>query len=173
MKIVVALAFAFLASAALPAVAETAEEAVGYAFLGLADGGGLVRGTTTMKWTEAGGSPAVFDGDTMIQGHPVKIKFTVTALNPCDYDITLEGPPGIVPGQKRLFGKVALKDVTGIAIAADGFHASVAGSGYCETGRTNPDCLRMDSHDLFGSVDGERHKAALAFLQTVCVPPKM
>jgi hypothetical protein len=170
MKSLLALAFVLLAA---PASAQTAEEAVGYAFLGLADGGGLVRGTTTMKWTEAGGSPAVFNGDTTLQGHQVKITFTVKAIDPCDYEIVLEGPPGIVPGQKRLFGKVTLKDVSGIAIAADGFHASVAGSGYCETGRSNLDCLQMDKHDLFGTVEGERHKAALAFLQTeICAAPK-
>jgi hypothetical protein len=156
-----------------PAAAETAEEAVAYVFLGLADGGTLVRGPTTMKWVEAGGSPAVFDSDATVKGKPAKIRFTVKANDPCTYEIILEGPPKMVPGQKRLFAKVNLKDVAGVTITPDGFHQTVTGKGFCETGITNPDCLQMEEHDLFGPVDAERHKKSLAFLATeVCAPAK-
>jgi len=165
------LASAFLLGifVAWPAFAGTPEEAVAYVFLGLSDGGKLVRGPTTMGWTESTHSPAVYASDAIVKGHPARITFTVTALNPCNYQIVLEGPPAIVAGQKRLFGLVSLKDVTDITIAADGFHASVVGNGFCETGRINPSCAPMDSHDLFGPVDAAHHKASLDFLRaSVC-----
>jgi len=168
-----ALAVLLSLVAAGPAAAETAEQAVAYVFLGLADGGTLVRGTTTMKWVESAGSPAVFDSDATVKGHEAKIRFTIKANDPCNYEIVLEGPPKMVPGQKRLFAKVNLKDVAGVAITPDGFHQTVTGKGFCETGITNPDCLQMEEHDLFGPVEAERHKQALAYLATeVCGPAK-
>jgi hypothetical protein len=155
---------------AAPALAETPEEAVAYVFLGLSDGGKLVRGPTTMSWTETTPSPAVFVSEAIVKGRPAKITFTVTALNPCNYEIVLEGPPAIVSGKKRLFALVSLQDVSDIAIEADGFHASVIGNGYCETGRTNPSCAPMNRYDLFGPIDAVRQKASLASLRdTVCV----
>jgi hypothetical protein len=155
---------------AVPALAETPEEAVAYVFLGLSDGGRLVRGPTTMSWTESSPSPAVFVSEAIVKGQPATITFTVTAINPCDYQIVLEGPPAIVSGKKRLFGMVSLKDVSDISVDADGFHASVVGTGYCETGRTNPSCVPMDRYDLFGPIDAVRQKASLAFLRdTVCI----
>jgi hypothetical protein len=124
-----------------------------------------------MKWVEAGGSPAVFDSDATVKGKPARIRFTVKANDPCTYEVILEGPPKMVPGSKRLFAKVNLRDVAGVTIAPDGFHQTVDGKGFCETGITNPDCLQMDEHDLFGPVEAERHKKSLAFLTSeVCVP---
>ena len=90
-----------------PALAETAEEAVAYAFMGLADGASFKRATTTMTWTEASASPAVFDGDVDIDGKAAKVRFTVTAVDPCHYEVALEGP--MVPGGgKALYAKVDL-----------------------------------------------------------------
>src|SRR5690606_13309119 len=74
------------------ALAQTAEEAVAYGFMGLADGATFERATTTMSWREASTSPAVFDGDADIGGKRAKIQFTVTAIDPCRYEVALEGP---------------------------------------------------------------------------------
>ncbi len=174
MKPVRVLMFAAAALAAAgPAAAETAEEAVAYVFLGLADGGTLVRDTTTMKWVEAGGSPAVFDSDAIVKGKPAKLRFTIKANDPCTYEVILEGPPKMVPGTKRLFARVDLKDIAAVTIAPDGFHQTVDGKGFCETGISNPNCLQMERHDLFGPVEVERHRQSLAFLTTeVCAPAK-
>lgn len=150
-----------------PAAAQTAEEAVAYVFLGLADGAKIVRKTTTMSWKESAGSPAVFEGEGNTDGHAYNLKFTITAeANPCDYTITLEGPKEMVPGMKRLFAKVDFTKIDGVAISSDGFKAAVTGSGFCETGRTNPDCNGKEDPDLFGSVDLDRHSAAIQFIKT-------
>ena len=168
----IAVAFLLPLVLAAPAIAETPEEAVAYVFLGLSDGGKLVRGPTTMAWTESAPSPAVFVSDAVVKGRPAKITFTVKALDPCKYEITLEGPPAIVSGSRRLFAQVSLKDVSGIAVDPDGFHASVVGTGYCETGRTNWSCVPIDHYDLFGPIEAARQKASLAYLrETVCVAP--
>jgi hypothetical protein len=155
---------AFLATM-MPAAAQTAEEAVAYVFLGLADGAKLERATTTMSWAETGASPATFDGDVVIGGHPSKIKFTVKALEDCRYEITLEGPEELVPGGSRLFARVALRDVSDIAIDKDGFKSTFGGTGFCETGRRNTNCMTVDNIDLFGAVDATRHQDAIAFLR--------
>jgi hypothetical protein len=153
-----------------PAAAQTAEEAVAYAFLGLADGATIERTGTTMKWVETAASPATFDGDATIRGHAAKIRFIVTDVENCRYEITLEGPPELVPGGSRLFGKVALHDVADVTIAEDGFTTTIDGIGFCETGQRNPTCMTLNNADLFGAVDLDRHRETLAFLRKACAP---
>jgi hypothetical protein len=156
----------------VPAAAQTAEEAVAYVFLGLADGAKLERGSTTMSWVETAASPATFDGDAVISGHPSKIRFTVKTLEDCRYEITLEGPEVLVPGGNRLFARVALRDVSDIAIDKDGFKSTFNGIGFCETGRRNTNCMTVENTDLFGAVDADRHRDAIAFLRDeVCTKP--
>jgi len=153
----------------VPAVAQTAEEAVAYVFLGLADGAKLERATTTMSWAETAASPATFDGDVVISGHPSKIRFTVKALEDCRYEITLEGPEVLVPGGNRLFAQVALKDVSDIAIDKGGFKSTFNGIGFCETGRRNSNCMTVQNTDLFGKVDAARQQETIDFLRSeVC-----
>jgi hypothetical protein len=151
--------------------AETAEEAVAYTLMGLADGATFERATTKMEWTEAGASPAVFDGAATIGGKPAKIQFTVTAIDACHYEVTLQGP--MVPsGGKALYAKVDLTAVGGVTPAADAIHVDVAGDGFCETGRTNPDCMVVNQSDLFGFVDAKRHGELVAFLREDVCPAK-
>jgi hypothetical protein len=164
MKRLLAASLCLLAFAS-PAAAQTAEEAVGYVFLGLADGGQIVRGKTTMDWKELGASPAVFEGAGNTNGHTYTIKFTVSATAPCDYEITLEGPKDMVPGEKRLFARVSVDRVDGVTVSPDGFKVSVTGNGFCETGRTNPDCNAIGEPDLFASVQADRHNAAFQFIK--------
>jgi hypothetical protein len=154
----------------LPAAAQTAEEAVAYAFLGLADGATIERTGTTMKWVETAASPATFDGDVIVRGHAAKIRFIVADVENCRYEITLEGPPELVPGGSRLFGKVALHDVADVTIAEDGFRTTIDGIGFCETGQRNPTCMTLNNSDLFGTVDLDRHRETLAFLRKTCAP---
>ncbi|SDB44406.1 hypothetical protein [Bauldia litoralis] len=160
----------FLAAATLLAVtaaaaAQTPEEAVAYAFLGLADGASIERSGTTMTWVETGSSPAAFDGDAMIGGQKAAIRFIVKAVEECRFEITLEGPSNLVPGGNRLFGRIDLKNVGDITIAEDGFKTSIEGIGFCQTGQRNPTCMTIHDADLFGSLDAERHSEAVAFLR--------
>jgi len=169
MKTCLPLAILAFLGMLVPAAAQTAEEAVAYVFLGLADGAKLERATTTMSWVETGASPATFDGEVVISGHPSKITFTVKALEDCRYEITLEGPEVLVPGGNRLFARVALQDVSDIAIEKDGFKSTFNGIGFCETGRRNTNCMTVQDTDLFGSVDAARQKQAVDFLRAeVC-----
>ena len=151
--------------------AETAEEAVAYTLMGLADGATFERATTKMEWTEASASPAVFDGKATIGGKPADIRFTVTSVDPCHYEVTLEGP--MVPrAGKALYAKVDLTALGGVMPAADALHVDVAGDGFCETGRTNPDCMVVNRSDLFGFVEAERHAELVAFLREDVCPAK-
>ena len=151
------------------AVAQTAEEAVAYAFLGLADGATFERATTTMSWKEASASPAVFNGALDINGNAMEATLTVTAVDPCHYEVTLEGP--MVPGGGRaLYAKVDLTAVTDVAPAPGGIMVEVKGDGFCETGRTNPTCMTMSRSDLFGFLDADRHAETVAFIRTGVCP---
>lgn len=151
------------------AAAETAEEAVAYAFMGLADGATFKRATTSMSWTEASSSPAVFDGDMTIGDESAKARFTVTAVDPCHYEVSLEGP--MVPGGgKALYARVDLTAVAGVTPAADAIRVEIEGEGFCETGRSNPDCMGMNQSDLFGFVDAKRHADTLAFIRANVCP---
>lgn len=151
--------------------AETAEEAVAYTLMGLADGATFERATTTLVWVEASTSPAVFDGDASIGGKPAKVQFTVTAVDRCHYEVTLAGP--MVPGGgKTLYAKVDLTALDGATPAADALHIDVAGGGFCETGRTNPNCIVVNRSDLFGFVEAKRHADLVAFLREDVCPAK-
>ena len=159
------------AALAVPAaaLAETAEEAVAYALLGLADGAHLERGKSIMDWTEVSPSPAVFSGKATIGGKPVQFGFTVSATDPCHYEVMLEGP--MVPGGgKTLYARVDLTAVTGLGVSGDALQIEVAGDGFCETGRTNRDCMKVDRSDLFGFVEPERHAALFDFIRADVCP---
>lgn len=154
---------------AFPAAAETAEEAVAYAFMGLADGASIERATTRMDWTEASASPAVFDGRATIGGKPMSFTFTVNAVDSCHYEVMLKGE--IVPGGgETLYARIDLSAVTDVSIGADTFRVDVGGDGFCETGRTNPDCMQVNRSDLFGRVDAARHAEAVAFIRDRVCP---
>ena len=155
------------ALAGLPAAAhaQNAEEAVAYAFFGLADGANLVRGTTTMLWKEAAVSPATFESAAIVKGSPVPLRFTVKSVGECTFEVTVEGPPNVIPGKKRLFAKVDLRRITGVTVAEGARTSTISGSGFCETGMSNPTCMEVTAADLFGPIDQDRHKAALAFLK--------
>lgn len=171
MKFNVLVAALLTLLAAAPARAQTAEEAVAYAFLGLADGASLLRGKTTMSWKETADSPATFEGDADTAGHKYHIRFTVTAIDDCGYEITLEGPRDVVRMGKALYAKVDLRKVTGVSVVEHAVKALVSGNGFCETGAVNPNCMELDTSDLFGSVDVDRHQAAVAFIREVCPLP--
>ncbi|HMN85651.1 MAG TPA: hypothetical protein PKA74_06650 [Bauldia sp.] len=164
------IAAAALLSVVAAARAETPEEAVAYAFMGLADGATLERGTTTMEWKETGASPARYVSQSSTGGRKYSISFTVTASDPCKYEILLEGPPTMIPTGKAVYARVDLAKVTGITVGDHAFKAAVAGDGFCETGKTNPRCMPLDTSDLFGFVDVEKHKATLAFLRDEVCP---
>jgi len=165
-----ALAGALLAAPAA-AFAETAEEAVAYTLMGLADGAHLERGTTVMDWREVSAVPAVFAGDAVIGGKQMRIAFTVSAADPCHYEVALEGP--MVPaGGKTLYARLDLTALSGLRISEDALGVEVAGDALCETGRTNADCMRIDRSDLFGAVDPDRHAALLDFILAEVCPPE-
>jgi hypothetical protein len=170
MKSAFVCAFAVCLSASA-AFGQTAEEAVAYAFMGLADEATLTRGKTTMSWKESAASPATFDGDAIVNGKRAKIKFTVAATSKCEYEVTLDGPPEMVSGSHRLYARIDLRTVTDVAINPEGFKATIGGRGFCETGMRNPTCMSVGSSDLFGAVDAARHKEAVAFIRAeVCAP---
>jgi len=149
--------------------AQTAEEAVAYVFLGVAEGAKIVRGQTTMTWTETATSPATFAGDVDISGKSYKIGFTVKGIDDCHYEITLDGPPQLVRGGSALYARVDLHDVGEVTIVGDALHVAIKGTGFCETGTKNPTCMVIDTTDLYGGVDAARHKAAGEFLKSeVC-----
>ena len=109
-------------------------------------------------------------GVEVIGGHAAKIRFVVTAVEDCQYDITIHGPENLVPGGSRLFGRVMLDDISDISIGAKALTSHVEGGGFCETGQRNTHCMVMHDPDFFGTVDPDRHREAVAFLQTeVCV----
>ena len=159
------------ALAAGPGRAETPEEAVAYVFMGLADGAAITRGQTMMSWKETAPSPATFESQSSTAGRTYQIRFTVTAEDPCTYQIVLEGPRTVVPTGKAVYARVDLARVTGVTVADHAVKAYVAGDGFCETGSMNPTCMKLDTSDLFGSVDVAKHKATVAFLGTGCPAP--
>jgi hypothetical protein len=157
-------------SVPVAAQAQTAEEAIAYVFLGLADGAELDRGMSRMTWKETGSSPATYDGVWTRNGHSNAISFSVTATDACNYVVSIAGPPQVVPRGKSLYARVDLKKVTGIAPRSDAVGIDVAGTGYCETSPENDDCRPTDISDLFGTVEAARHQDTVTFIRTkVCV----
>lgn len=151
------------------AAAQTAEEAIAYVFMGLADGARLERGRTLMTWKETGSSPATYEGVWILNGHPNSISFAVTATDLCNYVIRIAGPRTIVPGGSSLYARVELKKVTEISPMADAQRIAVTGEGYCETSPGNEDCRRTDTSDLFGTVEAAHHRELVTFVRTkVC-----
>jgi len=150
--------------------AQTAEEAIAYVFLGLADGARLDRGLSSMTWKETASSPATYDGVWTRNGRSNAISFAVTATNACDYVVRIGGAPEIVPGGSALYARVEMKRVTGIAPRSDAVGVDVAGDGYCETSPQNQDCRPTGISDLFGTIEATRHQEMVTFIRTkVCV----
>ncbi|MBN8996054.1 MAG: hypothetical protein J0H63_01745 [Rhizobiales bacterium] len=157
---------AFLGPAA--AFAQSPEEAVAYAFLGIADGATLKRATTTMAWKETKTAPATFEGDVDVGGRKATLRFIVHPTDTCHYEITIEGPVSFVPGNSRLYGRVSMGEIESVGLSADGYKADIAGSGFCETGPVNPACVSVGGPDLFGSPDRAKQKEAVDLLVATC-----
>jgi len=150
------------------AFAQSPEEAVAYAFLGVGDGVTLKRGQTTMSWKETKATPATYEGEVHVGPKTATIRFIVHATDKCHYEITIEGPPGFVPGSSRLYGRVSMGEITGVGVSADGHKADIAGTGFCETGQVNPACVSVNAPDLFGAPDPALHKTAVESLIAAC-----
>jgi hypothetical protein len=155
----------------LPSIgrAETPEQAVAYAFLGLAADATLDRGAMHLEWHEASASPAMFVGHGEGGGRSYDVTFTVTARSDCDYEIELAGPPGMVRGGKTLYARIALRDISGIVGGA--FQVAIEGDGFCQTGATNPNCTLVHKTDVYGALDPTKHARLVEQLQMVCVRP--
>jgi hypothetical protein len=165
------LAAAVLVLAPVSASAQTAGEAVAYAFLGIGDGATLSRGKTTMSWKQTGIDPTTFEGDVHVGNKSGTLRFIVRGTDKCHYEITIEGPATFVPGTSRLYGRVSMGEITGVGVSDDGHKAQVAGSGFCETGPVNPACVSVDQPDLFGAPEPARQKAAYDLLVAACRKP--
>ena len=139
----------------LPAQAETPEEAVAYAFLGLAGDAVLDRGKTHLAWRKASASPAVFVGHGERGGKAYDVTFTITAIDDCDFEVELAGPAEMVRGGKALFARVDLAEIA--SVAPGEFQTTIEGDGYCQTGTLNPNCTLVHKPDIFGKLDVERH----------------
>jgi len=149
--------------------AETAEQAVAYVFMGLADGATFKRDTSTFQWRETSPSPAVFDGAATVGGETMDVRFTVIAVDPCHYEVNLKGP--MVPGGgETLFSRINLSAVEDLSIDGEGIRVELRGEGVCETGPVNRDCMPIDRMDLFGFVDRPRHAETLAFIRKDVCP---
>jgi hypothetical protein len=163
---------AILASAlwALPAAAETREQAVAYAFLGLADNAVLDRGPVHLTWKEVSSSPAVFQGHGEGGNKNYDVRFSVSAAGDCDYEIKLSGAPNVVRGGEALFAKISLEEIT--AVAPGKFQVTVTGDGYCQTGSLNPNCTVVHNVDIFGALDAGKHAAMVEQVRTAaCIRP--
>lgn len=148
-------AIAILAAATPAARAETPEEAVAYAFLGLSGDAVLDRGKTHLTWHKASDSPAVFVGHGEGGGKTYDVTFTVTAIDDCDFEIQLAGPPAMVRDGKALFARIDLAKIT--SVSAGEFQTTIEGDGYCQTGTLNPNCTLVHKPDIFGKLDADKH----------------
>ena len=165
----VVLILAFLSEAAQ---AQTAEEAIAYIFLGLADGAKLERGMSSMTWKETDSSPATYDGVWMHNGRTAAISIAVSATDNCDYVERIAGPPDLVPHGSALYARVEMKKITTIMPRADAVGINLTGTGYCETSPENEDCRPTDISDLFGAIEPLRHQEMVNFIRTkICVEP--
>lgn len=154
-----------------PALAETPEEAVAYAFLGLAGGAELDRGLTHLTWRAASASPAMFVGHGEGGRRAYDVTFTVTARSDCDYEIELAGSPDMVRGGKTLYARVALRDIR--AVVGGAFQVTIEGDGFCQTGASNPNCTLVHKTDIYGTLDPEKHARLVEQLQNeVCAKPQ-
>jgi hypothetical protein len=148
---------------ATPGLAETAEEAVAYVFMGLADGAEIDRGPTHITWRAGSSSPAVFFGHGEAPDRAYDVTFTVTALSPCRYEVHLAGPPEIVPGGTALYARILLDDIT--EVTPDDDRVAINGDGFCQTSDSNPNCLRGSNTDVFGAIDPIKHTRLFEHLQ--------
>lgn len=168
MKSVTRLVLAAAVLAPLPALAETPEEAVAYAFFGLESGGELTRGPMQLTWRQAASSPAMFVGHGEGGGHAYDVTFTITAIGDdgCAYEVQLAGPPGMVRGGKTLYAEIALDRIE--QIASEGFYSTFEGDGFCQTGERNPTCTVVHRTDLFGALDPDKHARLVGELAALC-----
>jgi len=152
-------------------LAETAEEAVAYAFLGLAADAELDRGRMHLTWQAVSASPAMFAGHGEGPGRTYDVIFTVTALSDCDYEIQLAGPPEMVRGGEALYARIQLDEVAGIL--AGEFQVTIEGDGFCQTGESNPNCTLVHKTDIYGTLDPAKHARLVGQLQgEVCAKPQ-
>ena len=168
MRLPFLVVFAAMLVVVAPAFAETPEEAVAYAFLGLANDATLTRSATHLIWHETSMSPAVFEGHGEGQKGAYDVTFSVTKLADCDFEIYLAGPPSMVRGGKTLYARIALADIGGVV--AGEFKVTIEGDGFCQTGQLNPNCTRVHQTDLFGTLDAAKHARLVEQLHAeVCV----
>lgn len=154
----------------LPAAAETPEEAVAYAFFGLADAATLTRGPVHLDWHETSSSPAVFSGHGEGGGKKYDVTFSITASGDCTFEVDLAGPPQMVHGGKTLYAKIALHDIAGITPGE--FQVSINGSGYCVTRQASTDCIAVTETDIYGTLDPATHTRLVAQLRDeACLKP--
>jgi hypothetical protein len=167
---IAAAGLAALLALPLPAAAETTEEAVAYAFFGLADAAALTRGPVHLDWHETSSSPAVFSGHGEGGGKNYDVTFSITASGDCAFEVDLAGPPQMVRGGKTLYAKIALHDVAGITPGE--FQVTINGSGYCVTRQVGPDCVPVTETDIFGALDVATHTRLVAQLRdAACLKP--
>jgi hypothetical protein len=150
------------------ALAETPEQAVAYAFYGLADRAELTHGKTHLRWIEVSSSPAVYTGHGEGGARPYDVTFTVTAKDACDFEVTLAGPPNIVRDGKALYAQIALDQVDGIT--GEALQVKIDGTGYCQTGSLNPTCTPVHETDIYGALDPEKHARLVADLRSAVCP---
>lgn len=156
--------------AAAPACAETQEEAVAYAFMGLADGAALDRGQTHLHWKQISASPAVYQGHGEGGRNKYDVRFTITQLGDCDYEIRLSGPPNMVSGGDALYATVAIKDISALTPAE--FQVAITGQGFCQTSPLNPTCKPAPTSDIFGTIDTAKHAAMVQQVRAdACTKP--
>jgi hypothetical protein len=148
-----------------PALAQTAEETVAYAFYGLADNAELTHGKTHLKWLEVSASPAVFTGHGEGGARTYDVTFTITAIDDCDYEVMLAGPPNMVRGGKALYARISLDKVD--QIVGEALQVKIEGVGYCQTGALNPNCTPVHQTDIYGALDPEKHARLVAELHSV------
>lgn len=164
-----ALAFALLQGGAV-AADETPEEAVAYAFYGLTDDAQLTHGSVKLEWQEISASPAMFTGHGESPSRRYDVTLTVTAKSDCDFEVQIAGPPNLVRGGKALYAQISLDKVDGIA--AEPLAVQIDGSGYCQTGSLNPECIAVHKTDLFGALDPQKHARLVARLHAdICAKP--
>jgi hypothetical protein len=153
--------------------AETPEQAVAYAFLGLADAATLTRGKTHLVWRETAQSPATFEGHGEGGGRSYDVRFTVTALGACEYEIYLAGDPRMIRGGRALYARILLDKVTDIVPTESGFTVGITGGGFCGTGSLNANCTVVDETDLYGTLDADKHIRLVEYLRNeVCKSPR-
>lgn len=151
------LASVVVAASAVPAAAQTVEEAVAYLVSGLVDGATV--GTSVFKRTAA--SPATYEAAREKPNeHEPKVTIVFTRKTDCIFDlsVTLDQGKGAKTSMATLdFGKVTAMDFVGKE------RVKVTGKDYC-TGQFPPAC----GGRLAVDVQADKFKAAYADMRKSC-----